>query len=343
MAAPSDPKRSPISLGFVAKATLVVAGITCLVLTAVLLRNVILLFFAAVVLAVIVDSGAMLVRKVLPLRRKGSVTVACILIALILIGSGLLTGAQVSAQVSALWQAVPKITSLVQQRFDIDLGAVLSNLVDISWLSGALGYVPSVFGVVSALILVVAGGIFLALDPEGYREGLLLVVPPAQRDRIRVTVNEAASSLQRWLIGQMILMVVVGVATAVVLALLGVPSALALGLIVGLLEFIPFVGPILGYVPLGLAALSQSFDTFWWVLAAYVLIQQLEVNALAPLIQMHTVELPPVVALFSIFGLGLLFGPLGIILSVPLTVVLLVVLKNLYLEDVLHTSTAEKQ
>jgi predicted PurR-regulated permease PerM len=337
-----DTKRPRTSLVFVAKATLVVAGVICLAFAALLLRHVILLFFAAIVLAVIVQSGATLVQRVVPLGRKPSVGIACVLIALILAGAVMLMGAQVSAQMSALWDAVPQIRTLAQERFGVDLGVLVNEIVDISWLTGAIGYVPGVFGVVSGLILVIAGGIFLALDPEGYREGVLLLVPQAHRDRMRITVNRAASSLQRWLIGQMILMVVVGASTAAVLALLGVPSALALGLIVGLLEFIPYVGPILGYVPLGLAALSQSFETFWWVLAAYVLIQQVEGNALAPLIQKRTVELPPVVALFSIVALGLLFGPLGIILSVPLTVVLLVLVNDLYLEDVLHNDEEAK-
>jgi predicted PurR-regulated permease PerM len=133
----------------------------------------------------------------------------------------------------------------------------------------------------------------------------------------------------------LIAMAVIGVATAVVLTILGVPSALALGLIAGLLEFIPYIGAIVAYIPLGIAALGQSLETFWWVLGAYIVIQQTEGNVLMPLVQKRTVELPPVIALFSLVAMAMIFGPLGIAFGVPLTVVLLVGLRELYIGEVL--------
>jgi predicted PurR-regulated permease PerM len=284
---------------------------------------------------VIIWSGAQLVRKAVPLGQKASVAVAFLIIVAVVVGLVLLMGAQVIEQLSTLRDAIPLVASELKNRFGLDVQRWFAHTDYTSWLESALGYVPGVFSTASSLILVLAGGVFLALDPQGHREGALLLVPRSRRERLRQIMNLAGRSLQRWLAGQVIAMVVIGVATTLVLAILGVPSALALGLIAGLLEFVPYVGAIVAYVPLGLAAISQGVDTFWWVLGTYVLIQQSEGNILMPLLQKRTVEIPPVVALFSVVGLALLFGPLGIVLGVPLTVVLLVALRELYITDVL--------
>ncbi|WP_108395486.1 AI-2E family transporter [Devosia submarina] len=322
-------------LASVALTTLVAASIVGLVLLTWTLRYIFVLFFAAVVLAVIVWSASELVRKAIPLRRKGAVAVACILIGAIIGVLVMVMGTQVAMQLTTLRDAIPVASAALNERFGIDVQQWLNEAPDMTWIRGALGYVPGVFSVVSSIIMVIAGGLFLALDPEGHREGFLQLFPLRQRDRLRQTLNNAGSALQRWLVGQLIAMAVIGVATAVVLTILGVPSALALGLIAGLLEFIPYIGAIVAYIPLGIAALGQSLETFWWVLGAYIVIQQTEGNVLMPLVQKRTVELPPVIALFSLVAMAMIFGPLGIAFGVPLTVVLLVGLRELYIGEVL--------
>lgn len=319
----------------VALSTLVAASVAGLVLLAWLLRYIVVLFFAAVVLAVIVWSASELVRKAAPLSRKASVAIACLLIIAVIAVLVTVMGTQVRAQLSTLRDAIPVASAALNERFGIDVQQWLIEAPDMSWVQGALGYVPGAFSVVSSIIMVIAGGLFLALDPEGHRDGFLQLFPPRHRDRLRQTLNRAGRALQRWLVGQLIAMAIIGVATALVLTILGVPSALALGLIAGLLEFVPYVGAIVAYIPLGVAALGQSLETFWWVLGAYVVIQQTEGNVLMPLVQKRTVELPPVIALFSLVGMAMIFGPLGIAFGVPLTVVLLVALRELYIRDVL--------
>ena len=332
-------------LARVALSTLVVCAVVSLVALAWVIRQILLLFFAAVLLAVIIWSAAELLRKVLPLGRKAAVLLAFLLILVLVLALALLMGAQVIEQLYALRDAVPLAVSELKNRFGLDVQNWFTHTDYTTWLEGALGYVPGVFGTVSSLILVVAGGVFLALDPEGHREGALLLVPREKRDRLRQTLDLAGKALQRWLASQVLAMIIIGGATAAVLTLLRVPSALALGLIAGLLEFVPYVGAIVAYVPLGLAAIVQGGSTFWWVLGAYVLIQQSEGNILMPLLQKRTVQVPPVVALFSVVGLALIFGPLGIVLGVPLTVVLLVALRELYITDVLGEprSSSESQ
>ncbi len=132
-----------------------------------------------------------------------------------------------------------------------------------------------------------------------------------------------------WL-GQLVAMAAVGIATGVGLYLLGVPSALALGVLAGLLEFVPFVGPLLAFVAAFAIALSEGLTLAVLVVLLFAGIQQMEGNILVPLVQQRAVDLPAALSLFGLVAFGVLFGPLGILLGVPLTVVALVAAKHLY-------------
>ena len=114
---------------------------------------------------------------------------------------------------------------------------------------------------------------------------------------------------------------------------------LALGLLAGMLEFIPFAGPIIASIPAILLALAVGPDLALWVLLLYLAVQQFEGYLLTPLVQQYAVELPGVVLLFSLLAFGTLFGTLGIILAAPLTVVAYVLVKRLYVIETLHTPT----
>jgi predicted PurR-regulated permease PerM len=121
--------------------------------------------------------------------------------------------------------------------------------------------------------------------------------------------------------------------------LLGMPSALALGLIAFALEFIPFAGPILAAVPAVLIALMIGPEMVLWVVGLYLVVQQLEGNVVYPLIQQWAVHVPAAVLLFSLIGFAMLFGVIGVIFAAPLTVVTYVLVKRLYVQEALKTPT----
>jgi predicted PurR-regulated permease PerM len=137
----------------------------------------------------------------------------------------------------------------------------------------------------------------------------------------------------------LISMVLVGSLTAFGLWLLGVPSWLALGLLAGLFEFIPIIGPIAAGIPGVLLALTLGMETALWVLGLYILIQQLEGNVIQPIVQRYAVDLPPAMLLFTLVAAGVLFGLPGIIFAAPLTVVVYVLVKRLYVQGALGTPT----
>lgn len=188
-------------------------------------------------------------------------------------------------------------------------------------------------------MLVLFTGLYLAAQPGLYRSGVILLFPKAVHDRVGETLDTMANALRQWLVGQLIAMAVVGMLTGLGLWLLGLPSALTLALIAALLEFIPLVGPIVSAVPAVLLAFTLGWSMVLSVALLYLAVQQVEGNLLIPLLQKRMVSLLPALTLVAVVVLGLLFGRPGVLFATPLTVVLLVGIKMLYVEDVLGEQT----
>jgi predicted PurR-regulated permease PerM len=196
-------------------------------------------------------------------------------------------------------------------------------------LAATLGWT---LGGLANLAIVLFVAVYVAADPDTYRQGLLRLVPPASRPRAEEVLARLGATLQRWLIGQLIAMVTIGTAVAVGLTLLGVPLALALGLLAGLLNFVPYLGPVLAFVPAALLALTEGVPTLLWVLGLYALIQALESYVVTPLIQQQAVALPPALIILAQVLLAVTVGWLGLLLATPLTAAVVVVIDMLYVE-----------
>ena len=203
-------------------------------------------------------------------------------------------------------------------------------------LTSAGAVVGAAVGGVANLLVIMFAAIYLAADPRMYRDGALRLLPPSRRAQVGRAVDDAGVALHKWLVAQIIVMVAVGLMTGGGLALLGVPLSLSLGLLAGLFEFVPVVGPIAATIPGVLLAFSKGPQTAFYVLLVYIAVQQIESNILTPLVQRWAVELPPVVALLSIVACGLLFGVLGVIFATPMAVVAMAMVKHLYVEDTLE-------
>lgn len=191
-------------------------------------------------------------------------------------------------------------------------------------------------GGIGNLLLVVFVGIYFAASPKLYRNGLLRLFPLGRRPQVGGALDEAGVALRKWLVAQLIIMLAVGVLTGVSLALIGVPLSLSLGVLAGLLEFVPVIGPIVAAVPGLLLAFAKDPQIGLYALLVYVAVQQIESNVITPLTQRWAVELPPVHALLAIVACGLLFGVLGVIFATPLVVVVMVLVRKLYVEDTLE-------
>ena len=201
------------------------------------------------------------------------------------------------------------------------------------------GMLMSIGNGLTDFIVVVVGSIFLAARPKLYRTGLIKLVPAARRDVAAATLDDMATALRLWFKGRLVAMIGVGLLVGIGLWLIGVPSFLALGLLAGLLEIIPFFGPIMAAVPGILLALLVSPTHALLTAGIYLLIQQTEGNLITPIIQQHAVELPPAILLFSLLIFTFIFGVVGVLMAAPLTVAFYVLIKKLYVQEALDTPT----
>lgn len=318
---------------------LLLAGLAWLLVE---LSGLVLLVFGAILVAVIFDALADLIVRITRLPERWALLVAVLLILAVVGLSGWLFGAQVSEQFDELRQTLPR----AWQTFESWLGnstlgeRLLTAARD--WTPSGWGIARNVGGVAAAiagafvnLLLVVVAGVYIAAQPRIYRSGLLNLIPPKSRVAGRDAIAAAERGLRSWLGAQLIGMVAIGALTTLGLWIIGVPSALALGLLAGLAEFVPIVGPILAAIPALLIALTLGTDTLVWTLVLYLAIQQVEGNVIMPIVTRHAVNLPPALALFSVVALGILFGPLGVLFGAPLAVVIFVLVQELYVKRTL--------
>lgn len=200
--------------------------------------------------------------------------------------------------------------------------------------------VMSLGSAVAGFVVILVGGAYLAFQPGLYRRGLLKLFPKTARQGAEATLLSSARALRLWLLGQLAAMAIVGLLTGIGAWLIGLPSAMALGLIAALLEFIPFVGPMLMAIPALLLALTVDTQTVIMTLVLYTAVQQLEGNVITPVVQRRAVSLPPALTLFALIAMGVVFGPLGVLFAAPLTVVAYVMVKEVYVRRTLgeHTS-----
>jgi predicted PurR-regulated permease PerM len=196
------------------------------------------------------------------------------------------------------------------------------------------GFFSSTLAALGALILVLFVAIFVAIDAQTYRDGLMHLFPHDTRERAGEVLTATAAMLRRWLLTQFISMMVVGALTAVVLLFLGVEAAIALGIIAGILEFIPIAGPIIASIPGIAMGFLDGPEKAVYVALAYVVIQQLEANLVYPLLMKKGLELPPVLTIVAQGVLSLVFGFLGLLVAVPMLAAAMVPIKMLYVRDV---------
>jgi predicted PurR-regulated permease PerM len=209
-------------------------------------------------------------------------------------------------------------------------------------LSGQLGaatrylfsFLSSTVEVVGGLLLILFTAIYIGAEPELYYKGMLHLFPHTARRRADEVLAAIGVSLRKWLVAQLIMMVVIGVIDAVGLSLLGVKAALALGLLAGLLEFIPLLGPILSAIPAIAMGFLDSPQKALFVALLCWGVQFLEGHILAPLLMKRGVDLPPVVTLIGLAVMALVFGFLGMVVAVPVLAAVMVAIKLLYVEDV---------
>lgn len=311
--------------------------------------DVLLLVFAAVLLAVLLRALAEPLAKWLHISPQWALAIVALLLTLSIGAVGWLLAPSIGEQVRELRAALPAALERLQQ--ELSRFVWLESVLDTTRSPESLTAQPEVASKVGSavsgtlkslanVVLVLVIALYLAADPRLYVEGAVRLLPMAHRVRAREVLHAIGDTLRWWLLGKAISMVIVGVAVFIGLLALGVPMAGALALIAALLDFIPNVGPILAVIPAALFALLEGPTQVVYVLLLYSVIQVVESYLLTPLIERKTVSLPPALTLVALAVAALLFGWLGLLLAAPATAALLVLVQMVYLEDTLGETNA---
>lgn len=336
-----------LDLEFVAKAALVVIGLWALANMVWLARDVLFIAFFALLVASFLSIFVEPLHDRLGVKRAIAAPAVLVTLILILVGVSVLAWPTLRDQVDLIQSRLPQalnsaetwareqIASMGGDLGEIEtelrngMGGELSGIV-----GGAVPLLNTVIGAVTGLLLVVIAGLFIAISPRTYMHGVIVLFPRTQRERMGEVLPEAGVALTQWMKGTAIAMVVIGTMSALGLWLIGVPAALALGVIAGLLEFIPYIGPAISFVPAIVVALAISPEKAIWVIGLYAIIQFIESNLLLPLLMKKMVELPPALTLLFQTMMGVLFGFLGLLLAVPILATTKVLVQDLYVEGV---------
>lgn len=333
-----------------AKRALIVGGVAVGVVLLLALfwhaGNVLLLIFAAILAGVFFYALSEWVQQHTSLSHGWSLAVVVLLLLALFGLSVWLFGARLADQANQMMDSLPRTVEQLQQRIQQHAwgkqllaqgprgggggsggGGLLSTLS---------GFFRTTLGGLVNLIIVLVVGVYLAANPGVYTGGIVRLVPPDKRARAREVLGVTGHTLHWWLVGRIAVMTVNGVLTGLALWMLGIPMPFALGVLTGILNFIPNFGPILAAIPAILLALTEGPNKAIYVAVLYLVIQNLEGFVLTPLVQQRTVSLPPAVILISQVLLGVLAGTLGVLVATPLAATAMVMTKMLYVEDALN-------
>ncbi len=209
----------------------------------------------------------------------------------------------------------------LQQRLRQEAGGIVG---------GALPLLNTVVGAMFGVFIVLAAGLFLAVDPDLYRRGFVRLLPRNQRARVNGALGELAHTLRWWMVGTGLSMTIIAVATTLALWAIGLPGFVALGVIAGLLQFIPNIGPLLSAVPAVALALVAEPSKVVWVIVLYAAIQAIETNVVTPLVMKRVIDVPPALSLLFQALMAIVFGFLGLLLAVPILATVIVLVDKLY-------------
>jgi predicted PurR-regulated permease PerM len=307
-----------------------------------------LITFGGVLLAVFLYSLAQWISRVTPLSYGWSLAVVVVVF---VVSMGMvfgLIGSRLINQANEFVQAVPRSLKQIRDYMSeyqfgqwvlehspewgkaIASGGIPSRITD---------FASAIVDFVLTMVIILFVGLYCAVEPDTYTNGLLRLVPIDRRSRAQEVLSALGYNLRWWILGQIFAMICVGLITGIGLWIAGAPLALSLALLAAILEIIPSVGPVLWVVPAALVALTGGTTQVIHVLIIYGVTHAIESYVLIPLVQRRVVSLPPALSILAVVLLGLLAGVLGLVVAAPLALVAMLLVKMLYVEDRLGDRT----
>jgi putative permease len=307
-----------------AKRAFVWVAVVGLAVLAVYISQALLVIFGAMVFATMLDGGARLLGRVLRIRRGWRLAMVIILTLAFLAWVSYFAGSQISQQAAQL----PALIAEQLGRFIawLQTKGFAASQEDVSRLAGTFASgvgvvtkaIGGILGAGATLVLIITIGLYLAFEPRLYERGVAWMLPHGQRDDFYETANRMAFTLRRLMAGRLVGMVFEGFFIFVMLAVYGVPMAALLGIITGLLAFIPNIGAIVSGILMVLVGFSGGTEMGVYTIIVYFVVQNIDGNIVVPLIARRTVDLAPALVLAFQLIMGILFGILGLFLADPL-------------------------
>jgi predicted PurR-regulated permease PerM len=303
--------------------------------------------FVAVLLAVYLSAVTDVLERRLHLARPLGLAIAVVATLVIVVGMGALILPPVIDQTQSLISGLPKTLTDIQnvlaewaQQYPVvrrtELADPQSGLVArlindaTTFLQGAvLPYLRAGGKLFIEGASVVVMALYLARQPDVYRNGIISLVAPTHREVAGRILDDAGATLRAWVVGQLLAMLVLAVLTALGLSILGVPYWLAFGIFTGLVAVVPFFGTLVStVVPALFVVGTGNWLQVVAVLLLGVVVHLVEANLVAPLIMERKVALPPVLTIASVLIMGTLLGVVGLVVAVPILAVTFVVVRH---------------
>ncbi|WP_439628348.1 AI-2E family transporter [Gemmata sp.] len=315
--------------------------------------DVLMLAFAGLLFAILLRTVTDFVKRHTRMGDKPALAAAVLVVVGVVVGVGWFLVPQVTEQGDELRRTLPKsLDRLTAETKKYETGRwVLENAPEPNdlmprrrdLLVRITGVFSTALNAAGAVFVVFFIGLYLAVQPRMYFDGITRLVPLHNRDRAREVMGKIGTALRWWLMGKLVAMVFVGALVWLVLLVLGLPFALTLAVIAALLTFVPNFGPIISAVPAVLIGLLDSPTTAVWVVVLFTAIQAVESYVLTPVIQQSVVALPAALTITTQLMLGSFVGGIGVALATPLTLVALVLVRTLYVRDLLGDADGEAE
>ncbi|MBJ7441977.1 MAG: AI-2E family transporter [Sphingopyxis sp.] len=309
-------------------------GLALLIGACIVLIQPILLIFAAIVMAAILDGGTRLLGRVLPIGRSWRLLIVCLSVLLFMIWTAMFAGSQIASQAASLQSVVMgQIERLAAWASDHGMGSFQLDTKTISDnFAGTFGRVTaavgSVVGAFTSLVMILVLGVFIAIEPRLYERGVAWMLPMKNRENFYITTARMGFTLRRLMAGRLLGMLVEGIGTWLACMAVGIPMAALLGLLTGLLAFIPNIGAIVSGVLLVLVGFSAGTDAGLWAIVIYLVVQTVDGYLIVPMVAKKTVDLAPALVLGAQILFGALLGIMGLFLADPIVAMIKVALER---------------
>jgi predicted PurR-regulated permease PerM len=337
------PQKSPkTELTYIEKVWHTVAIVALLVVAILIARvafNVLLMILAGVLISVYFHGLADIIERRTKWGRKLCMTLSVLGSFLILATLFWFMGTKIQGQIAVLSESLPQTISNFKARLgESPLGAKV-----LEYFAGgnsdkifatAQTFFSTSFGVMGNIYIIMFLGIFFTSDPLLYKDGIIKLFPDKNKPMARQVIERASQALKGWLKGMMLSMVLITLMLTTGLTIIGIPVALVLALITGLLKLVPNFGSLAAMIPGVLLALTKDVNTAIITALLYMISQTIVSNIVTPLIQKKMINIPPALTIVSQVIMGTLSGVLGIILAVPVLSILIILVDELYIKKI---------